>query len=97
MDTTATQGLPQLCSRCATRAAGLSRAPFRGALGEEIGRRVCPLCFADWQRAEVMVINELKLNFMEPASQEILAAHLRDFLGLDRSGRSDASGSSGAS
>lgn len=97
METAATQEIPRLCARCATRPAGLARPPFRGALGEEIGRRVCPLCFADWQRAEVMVINELKLNFMEPASQEILAAHLRDFLGLDRSGRSDASGSAGAS
>ena len=83
MDTTATQGLPQLCSRCATRAAGLSRAPFRGALGEEIQRRVCPPCWEDWKRAEVMVINELKLNFREPTAQEILTSHLREFLGLD--------------
>jgi Fe-S cluster biosynthesis and repair protein YggX len=85
MDTTATQGLPQLCTRCTTRPAGLSRPPFRGALGEELQRRVCPACWQDWQRAEVMVINELKLNFMEPTSQEILTSHLREFLGLDGS------------
>jgi len=30
-----------------------------------------------------MVINELKLSFMEPSSQEILTAHMREFLGLD--------------
>jgi Fe-S cluster biosynthesis and repair protein YggX len=30
-----------------------------------------------------MVINELKLNFMEPSAQEILTAHLRDFLAFD--------------
>jgi Fe-S cluster biosynthesis and repair protein YggX len=29
---------------------------------------------------EVMVINELRLNFMDPASQEILNQHMRDFL-----------------
>jgi Fe-S cluster biosynthesis and repair protein YggX len=80
-----TQAVPQPCSRCATRPAGLARPPFRGALGEEIQRRVCPPCWEEWKRAEVMVINELKLNFMEPSAQEILTAHLRDFLSLDRS------------
>jgi Fe-S cluster biosynthesis and repair protein YggX len=91
MSTSSTQAVPQLCSRCTTRPAGLPRPPFRGALGEEIQRRVCPPCWDDWKRAEVMVINELKLNFMEPASQEILASHLREFLGLDRGSGSGAS------
>lgn len=78
------QPVPQLCPRCSTRPAGLSRPPFRGALGEEIQRRVCPPCWEEWKRAEVMVINELKLNFMEPTSQEILTAHMREFLGFDQ-------------
>ena len=56
-------------------------------LGQEIARRVCPECWAEWQRTEVMVINELKLNFMEPSSQEILAAHMKQFLGLDAAAR----------
>jgi len=30
-----------------------------------------------------MVINELRLNFMDPASQEILEKHMREFLMLD--------------
>jgi Fe-S cluster biosynthesis and repair protein YggX len=72
-----------LCSRCAARPAGLPRLPFGGALGQEIARRICPDCWAEWQRTEVMVINELKLNFMEPSAQEILAAHMKQFLGLD--------------
>jgi Fe-S cluster biosynthesis and repair protein YggX len=29
---------------------------------------------------EVMVINELRLNFMDPASQETLNRHMREFL-----------------
>lgn len=85
MDTPPTQGVPPLCSHCAARPAGLSRPPFRGALGEELQRRVCPACWEEWKRAEVMVINELKLNFMEPSSQEILTSHMREFLGLDGS------------
>ena len=29
---------------------------------------------------EVMVINELRLNLMEPAAQETLSRHMREFL-----------------
>jgi Fe-S cluster biosynthesis and repair protein YggX len=82
METT-TQAVPKVCSRCASRPAGLARPPFRGALGAEIQLRVCPACWEEWKRSEVMVINELKLNFMEPTSQEILTSHMREFLGLD--------------
>ncbi len=74
---------PALCARCAQRPAGLVRAPMGGALGAEIQRRVCPICWSEWQQAEVMVINEMRLNFMDPAAQEILIAHLRQFLLLD--------------
>lgn len=83
MDTGTTAAIREMCPRCATRPAGLPRAPFRGPLGDELRRRVCPPCWEEWQRAEVMVINELKLNFMEPTAQEILTAHLREFLALD--------------
>ncbi len=85
METSSTQTIAPLCSRCATRPAGLPRPPFRGALGEELQHRVCATCWDEWKHAEVMVINELKLNFMEPSAQQILTAHMREFLGLDRS------------
>lgn len=75
--------LEQPCTRCGKTEPALERAPFAGKLGEEIRRRVCALCWAEWQRVEVMAINELRLNFMEPSAQEILAAETRKFLGLD--------------
>jgi len=72
------------CARCGRPdAPALARAPVRGRLGAEILARVCADCWAEWQGVEVMVINELRLNFMEPSSQEILAAETRRFLGLD--------------
>lgn len=71
------------CVRCGQEPAGLPRPPFGGATGLEIQRRIGPACWAEWQRAEVMVINELKLNFMEPSAQEVLLAQMRQFLALD--------------
>jgi Fe-S cluster biosynthesis and repair protein YggX len=71
------------CARCGEERPALAHAPFGGALGEEIAARVCAGCWTEWRQVEVMVINELRLNFMEPSSQEILAVEMRRFLGLD--------------
>ena len=72
------------CIRCHRQEApALKKPPLYGPMGKEIQARVCADCWAEWQKAEVMVINELRLNFMDPASQEILTRHMREFLLLD--------------
>ena len=70
------------CRRCGRQAAALPAPPLPGVTGAEVQARVCADCWREWQRAEVMVINELRLNFMDPASQQVLTQHLREFLGL---------------
>jgi len=57
--------------------------PYPGELGVEIREKVCGQCWAEWQQTEVIVINELRLDFMDPSSQDILVQHMREFLGLD--------------
>ena len=73
--------LPTLaCSRCGRPdAPALSRAPMPGPTGQEIQARVCADCWGAWQNMEVMVINELRLNFMDPKAQETLEAQMRRF------------------
>lgn len=69
------------CARCGRpEAPALQRPPLPGKLGIEIRDRVCADCWNEWQKMEVMVINELRLNFMDPGSQEVLNKHMRDFL-----------------
>ena len=70
------------CSRCSKTAPGAEKITWGGALGNEIRSTVCGTCWADWQEMEVKVINELRLNFMDPAAQETLTGHLRKFLSL---------------
>ena len=70
------------CVRCGRQAPGLAATPLPGPTGEEIRQKICVDCWAEWQRAEVMVINELRLNFMDPKSLEILEHHMREFLML---------------
>ena len=65
-----------------------SRAPLSGARsGRSCNAASARPAGTSGSSAEVMVINELKLNFMEPTAQEILTAHMRDFLALDRAAR----------
>jgi len=69
------------CARCGrTDAPALPRQPLPGKPGAEVRERVCLDCWNEWQKMEVMVINELRLNFMDPASQQILNKHMREFL-----------------
>jgi len=71
------------CLRCGRAGAPrLARPPLPGAAGREVQAGICADCWAEWGRAEVMVINELRLNFMDPASQEILNRQMREFLHL---------------
>lgn len=69
------------CVRCGrAEAPALTRPPLPGKLGLEIREKVCADCWGEWQRVEVMVINELRLNFMDPGAQETLNQHMREFL-----------------
>jgi len=69
------------CVRCHKDRQLLS-SPMPGPTGEEIRERVCIDCWAEWQAAEVMAINELRLDFMNPRSAQILEQHMREFLNL---------------
>ncbi|HEY4588849.1 MAG TPA: oxidative damage protection protein [Thermoanaerobaculia bacterium] len=69
------------CARCGRpEAPALTRQPFPGKLGIEIRERICADCWNEWLKMEVMVINELRLSLMDPASQETLNRHMREFL-----------------
>lgn len=71
------------CARCGETAPAATGVTWGGALGDEIRARICGGCWSEWQEAEVMVINELRLNFMDPEAQDVLIRHLREFLRLD--------------
>ena len=70
------------CDRCSRESAALETPPIPGPVGAEVQQRVCSACWVEWQQMEVMVINEFKLNFMEPSAQAVLDQHMREFLGL---------------
>lgn len=71
------------CHRCGRRAESVGEVPQPEALATEIAAKVCADCWREWEAAEVMVINEFHLNFMDPRAVEVLEKNLREFLRLD--------------
>jgi Fe-S cluster biosynthesis and repair protein YggX len=79
------------CARCGRpEAPALTRRTMPGPLGAEIQEKICADCWAEWQKVEVMVINELRLNFMDPDSQKVLNQQMREFLFHGGTGASGA-------
>ncbi len=78
-----------ICARCGKSDSQLSTPPVPGPSGVEIAERICGACWQEWTQAEVMVINELRLNFMDPKSLETLEQHMREFLLLDGPAEAD--------
>jgi Fe-S cluster biosynthesis and repair protein YggX len=71
------------CSRCQREAPGLtSRPPLAPVLADRVVASVCAECWAEWEQNEVMVINELRLNFMDPGAAAVLEQKMLEFLGL---------------
>ncbi len=72
------------CRRCKAKS-----APLEGDLHlpEDLAKlvrdTVCAACWREWQEMEVIVINELRLNFMDPAAQDILHRRMKEFLELE--------------
>jgi len=70
------------CSRCGQTGPALAKPPYPGELGRQLVENACANCWEEWRTMEVMVINELRLDFMDPKSMEVLAQHIRDFFFL---------------
>ena len=75
-----------VCARCRREVEPMAKPPMPGKVGREVQERVCAQCWGEWQGMEVMVINELRLNFMDPGAQAALDQQMRQFLGLEEAG-----------
>lgn len=70
-----------VCTRCGTAREGAGRV-LPGALGDEIERRICAVCWQEWTQAQIRVINHYGLQPVRKEDREKLYGFTRDFLGL---------------
>ena len=70
------------CRRCGQTADAMAQAPIPTALGSTIQQSTCQACWREWLRAQVVLINEYRLNLMDPEARKGLEGHMRSFLKL---------------
>jgi len=74
--------MPITCSRCGATVEPLPQPPLPTAIGREVQERVCPTCWKEWLGVQVMIINEYRLNLIDPEARATLATQMRAFLNL---------------
>jgi Fe-S cluster biosynthesis and repair protein YggX len=70
------------CSRCSSTAEPLPQPPLPTPVGREIQVHVCPACWNEWLGVQVMLINEYRLNLIDPQARAELERQMRTFLNL---------------
>jgi Fe-S cluster biosynthesis and repair protein YggX len=73
------------CTRCGQQSettAPAHRVPFTGPSKERVASGICGPCWKEWEGMEVKVINEYRLNFLDPQHREMLKKACLDFLKL---------------
>jgi Fe-S cluster biosynthesis and repair protein YggX len=75
--------MPITCTRCGQdgEPPPATRVPF-AALKGRILAGICSACWKEWEGVEVKVINEYRLNFMDPQHRDVLQQACADFFKL---------------
>ncbi|GHT84173.1 putative Fe(2+)-trafficking protein [Betaproteobacteria bacterium] len=64
------------CVKLGREAEGLERPPVPGALGKRIYDNVSKDAWAQWVRHQTMLINENRLNLMDPRARQYLTEQM---------------------
>lgn len=68
------------CVKLDTTAEGLALPPFPGPLGQRIFNEVSKTAWQQWLGHQTMLINEYKLNLLEPEAKKLLETEMKRFL-----------------
>ncbi len=71
-----------VCSRCGEDTQRMDPPPLPTALGAEVQEHVCRNCWQEWLRTQVVLINEYRLNLVDPQARRALEEQMRAFLNL---------------
>ena len=69
-----------LCAKYNEELPALEKAPFPGAAGQEVLERVSAKAWDEWLGFQTMIINENRLNMMDPEARKFLTEMRNKFL-----------------
>lgn len=68
------------CLKLKKEAQGLDRAPLPGELGQRILNNISHEAWQQWLGQQTIIINEYRLNPMDPQARQFLQEQLLEFL-----------------
>ena len=68
------------CSKLGTDAEGLDFAPWPGPLGQRIYAEISKPAWQQWLAHQTMLINENRLNPLDPKARQFLSVEMEKFL-----------------
>lgn len=68
------------CQKMKQELQGLDRAPYPGELGNKIFENISSQAWQMWVQHQTMLINEYRLNLMDPEAREFLSKEMQTFL-----------------
>ena len=68
------------CSKLGTDAEGLDFAPWPGPLGQRIYAEISKPAWQQWLAHQTMLINEYRLNPLDPKARQFLGTEMEKFL-----------------
>ncbi|MEW9797889.1 oxidative damage protection protein [Alteromonas sp. CYL-A6] len=68
------------CAHLKKEADGLDFQLYPGELGKRIFDNISKEAWAEWQKKQTMLINEHKLNMMDPEARKFLEQNMEAFL-----------------
>ena len=68
------------CVKLKTESLGLAQPPYPGALGDKIYASISQTAWQQWLGHQTMLINEYRLNMIDPKAREFLRGEMEKFL-----------------
>lgn len=69
-----------LCAKYNKELPGLEKAPFPGQAGQDILEKISAKAWDEWLGIQTMLINEYRLNMMDPEARKFLSDRRDEFL-----------------
>lgn len=70
------------CIRCRKDGPKIAWPPYPGEVGAKIVASVCQNCWPEWLDMQTRIINEYRLNVLNPEHQQMVADQCLIFFGL---------------
>ena len=78
-----------MCRKCKQELPGLDRPPYPGLKGQEVFNEVSRKAWDEWQKHQTMLINERRLNMMDPEDRRFIQQEMDKFLAGEEYAQAD--------